>query len=38
MTETVLKDKFIADEIALFQSRLLAHGSTYKELLNYKLN
>jgi RNA 2',3'-cyclic 3'-phosphodiesterase len=38
MTETVLKDKFIADEIALYQSRLLAHGSTYKELLNYKLN
>jgi 2'-5' RNA ligase len=38
MTETVLENKFIADEIALFQSRLLAHGSTYKELLNYKLN
>jgi 2'-5' RNA ligase len=38
MTESVLEDKFIADEIALYQSRLLAHGSTYKELLNYKLN
>lgn len=38
MTDTVLKDKFTADEIALYQSRLLAHGSTYKELLNYKLN
>ena len=38
MTDTVLKDKFIADEIALYQSRLLAHGSKYKEILNYKLN
>jgi 2'-5' RNA ligase len=38
MNEIELKTKFIADEIALFQSRLLAHGSTYKELFNYKLN
>ena len=38
MNEIELKTKFIADEIALYQSRLLAHGSTYKELLNYKLN
>ena len=38
MIDTVLKDKFTADEIALYQSRLLAHGSIYKELLNYKLN
>jgi 2'-5' RNA ligase len=38
MNEIELKTKFIADEIALFQSRLLAHGSIYKELLNYKLN
>lgn len=33
-----LKDKFTADEIALYQSRLLSHGSLYKELLNFKLN
>ena len=33
-----LKTKFTADEIALYQSRLLAHGSIHKELLNYKLN
>ncbi|MDR3668455.1 MAG: RNA 2',3'-cyclic phosphodiesterase [Ignavibacteriaceae bacterium] len=40
MTETgiELKDKFIADEITLYQSRLLSHGSLYKELLNFKLN
>ena len=38
MNEIELKTKFIAEEIALFQSRLLAHGSIYKELLNYKLN
>jgi 2'-5' RNA ligase len=38
MNEIELKTKFTADEIALYQSRLLAHGSTYKELLNYKLN
>jgi RNA 2',3'-cyclic 3'-phosphodiesterase len=38
MNEIDLKTKFTADEIALYQSRLLAHGSTYKELLNYKLN
>jgi RNA 2',3'-cyclic 3'-phosphodiesterase len=38
MTELELKTKFIADEIALYQSRLLPHGSVYKELLNYKLN
>jgi len=38
MTEIELKTKFIADEITLYQSRLLPHGSTYKELLNYKLN
>jgi 2'-5' RNA ligase len=38
ITEIELKNKFTADEIALYQSRLLAHGSIYKELLNYKLN
>ena len=38
MTEIELKTKFTVDEIALYQSRLLAHGSIYKELLNYKLN
>ena len=38
MKDIVLKNKFTADEIALYQSRLLAHGSSYKELLNYKLN
>jgi len=38
MTEIELKNKFTANEIALYQSRLLAHGSIYKELLNYKLN
>jgi RNA 2',3'-cyclic 3'-phosphodiesterase len=38
MTGIELKNKFTADEIALYQSRLLAHGSLYKELLNYKLN
>jgi RNA 2',3'-cyclic 3'-phosphodiesterase len=38
MTEIELKTKFTADEIALYKSRLLAHGSIYKELINYKLN
>jgi RNA 2',3'-cyclic 3'-phosphodiesterase len=38
MTGIELKNKFVADEIALYQSRLLPHGSAYKELLNYKLN
>jgi 2'-5' RNA ligase len=38
MTDTVLNSKFTAGEIALYQSRLIAHGSIYKELLNYKLN
>jgi 2'-5' RNA ligase len=38
LTEIVLVDKFIADEITLYQSRLLAHGSIYKELVNHKLN
>jgi RNA 2',3'-cyclic 3'-phosphodiesterase len=38
MTEIELKTKFSADEIALYQSRLLAHGSIYQELVNYKLN
>jgi 2'-5' RNA ligase len=33
-----LNNKFTADEIALYQSRLLPQGSSYKELLNYKLN
>ena len=38
MTDKVLNNKFTADEIALYQSRLLSQGSRYKELLNYKLN
>ena len=38
MTGIELKTKFTADEIGLYQSLLLAHGSVYKELLNYKLN
>jgi RNA 2',3'-cyclic 3'-phosphodiesterase len=38
LTEIVLVDKFIADEITLYQSRLLAHGSIFKELVNHKLN
>jgi 2'-5' RNA ligase len=38
MTGLELKTKFTADEIALYQSQLLSHGSVYKELLNYKLN
>jgi RNA 2',3'-cyclic 3'-phosphodiesterase len=38
MTGLQLKTKFTADEIALYQSSLLPHGSEYKELLNYKLN
>jgi 2'-5' RNA ligase len=37
LTDTVLNNKFTADEIALYQSRLLPHGSIYKELINYKL-
>ena len=38
MTDKILNTKFTADEITLYQSRLLSHGSIYKELLNYKLN
>lgn len=38
ITDKALNKKFTADEIALYQSKLLAQGSTYKELLNYKLN
>ena len=38
MTDKILNTKFTANEITLYQSRLLSHGSIYKELLNYKLN
>jgi RNA 2',3'-cyclic 3'-phosphodiesterase len=38
MSESVLNTKFIADEIALYKSRLTPHGSIYNEILNYKLN
>jgi RNA 2',3'-cyclic 3'-phosphodiesterase len=38
MTNKILNNKFFADEVSLYQSKLLPHGSVYKELLKYKLN
>jgi 2'-5' RNA ligase len=37
LSKTVLTGKFTADEIVLYKSKLLQHGSEYTELKNYKL-
>jgi 2'-5' RNA ligase len=37
ISKTELKGTFIADEIVLYKSRLLPHGSEYTELKSYKL-